>query len=109
MMAVMSDETRLLCDRVLESLRAFYGGHAASEGEGVGDAVEVAEALAGPLAWEPPGEADSFAATRHFLPALERASTGPMGDLADALRAAAAHFAWMPQRHKAATHALEPT
>ncbi len=95
MMAVMSDETRLLCDRVLDCLRAFYAGHADSDGEGAGDAAEVADALAGPLAWAPPDEVETFAATRHFLPALERASAGSMAGLAEALRAAAPHFAWM--------------
>lgn len=95
MMAAMKDESRMLCDRVLAELRAFYARHADSDGEGAADAAEVTAALAGPLAWEAPGEAEAFAATRHFLPALDRATAGPMGGLAEALRAAAPHFAWM--------------
>jgi mannose-6-phosphate isomerase-like protein (cupin superfamily) len=95
MMAVMTEDPRMSCDRVLTELRAFYAGHAESDGEGTADAAEVAAALAGPLDWASPGEAESFAATRHFLPALRRAAKGPMAGLAEALRAAAPHFAWM--------------
>ena len=92
MMAVMGDAAKISYDRVLERLRAFYAGHAASGGEGAEDAAIVSEALARPPAWAPPPAAEAFAATRHFLPALERAASGPLADLAEALRAAAPHL-----------------